>query len=118
MSKELSKKQKERLSSLMPSGVPKYVRVYDNTDTEHESLDCITVVFTGHYRKKLQNGRMEDFVYLGMSRNTIGFCQHGFAPFQIDKPTYSHLGKKIKFSRLSPECQKAVISTYKSIWDL
>jgi hypothetical protein len=38
-----------RLLSLMPNGVPKYVRVYDNGG---KSFDRYTVVFTGRYTHK------------------------------------------------------------------
>lgn len=110
--KTTTKKQKERLTRLMPKGEPRYVRCYDNGG---ETFDRYTVVFTGNYK-----GRTE-CVYVGMSENPFspqGFGQHGSSEHVIDWPSYSHLGKAIKFADLPKDCQELVISDYKEFWNL
>lgn len=95
---------------------PRYVRIYDNGG---ETFDRYTVVFTGNYLKTGSDG-VRRFQYVGMSENPYhpqGFCQHGESEWQpIDRPTYSHLGKKITFDKLPQDCQKAVLDDYASIW--
>lgn len=89
---------------------PKYIRVYDN---KGETIDRFTVVFT---KKRNEHG---EFVYVGMSENPYspnGFGQHGFTNNQIDAPSYSHLGKKVKWNDLTEQCKKVVIDTYNSLW--
>ena len=90
---------------------PRYVRCYDNCG---ESFDRYTVVFT---RKRIDVYRV--FIYLCMSTyptHPQGFGQSGESEYPIDKPTYSHLGKKIKFSDLPTDCRKLVESWYRDIW--
>ena len=99
---------------LMPEGIPKWIRVYDNGG---ESVDRYTIVFTraqSFYLKGLTP-------YLAMSEAPFhpqGFCQHGEYDHPIDRPMYSHLGKKIKFQDLPGDCQKAVLSDYKDYWSI
>ncbi len=110
----MNKKQIQRLEALKPGGVPRYVRCYDN---EGETADRYTVVFTGNYTYK--TGRQH--WYLGMSGNPfhpLGIGQHGESNTQIDYPSYSHLGKKIKFQDLPEKCQECVLQTYDHLWDL
>jgi hypothetical protein len=90
---------------------PKYIRIYDN---KGESNDRFTVVFT----KKRIN---EEFLYLGLNEypyHPMGFAQHGYTKEMIDKPSYSHLGKKIKWNDLNDDCKKAVNETYQFVWDI
>lgn len=101
-------KKADRAEHFMPSGVPKYLRIYDNRG---RSGDRYTVVFT----------RMSDGLchFLGMSASPFhpqGFAQHGEHDIVIDRPRYSHLGKKIKFADLPEDCQTLVIRDYKEIW--
>jgi hypothetical protein len=99
---------------LMPDGIPRYIRCYDN---QGETADRYTVVFTGHYRKS----QRDDFVYVGMNAYPFdpqGIGQHGFSDSLIDRPTYSHLGKKITFQDLPKDCKKAVLLDYKGIWNI
>jgi hypothetical protein len=100
----------KRSERLMPGGVPRYVRCYDNKGA---SIDRYTVVFTGRYGY---------FMYLAMNARPFdpqGFGQHGESQGEpIDRPTYGHLGTKIKFADLPEDCQKLVISDYKGIWSL
>ncbi len=110
----MNKKQTQRLEALKPSGVPRYVRCYDNGG---ETADRYTVVFTGRYTHK--TGRQH--LYIGMSSNPFhpqGVGQHGESSTQIDYPSYKHLGKKIKFQDLPEKCQECVLQTYDDLWDL
>jgi hypothetical protein len=106
--------KQERYNSLLPNGKPKFIRVYDN---KGESADRYTCVYTGRYTHKT-NGA---FLYVGMSANPFhpqGVDMHGESNHMpIDKPRYSHLGKKIKFDELPKDCQKLVIEDYLYLWD-
>ena len=85
-----------RKQNLMPGNIPRYIRCYDN---QGKSFDRYTVVYTGRYRKCPR----DQFRYIGMSAHPFhpqGFGQHGASDDLIDKPTYSHLGKKITFKQL------------------
>lgn len=95
-----------RTNNLMPNGIPRYVRCYDNGG---ETFDRYTVVFS---RAKGRN-------YLAMSANPFhpqGFGNHGEGV--IDRPSYGHLGKKIPFTALPPDCKRAVLSDYRELWGL
>lgn len=92
-----------------PDGSPRWIRCYDNGG---ETFDRYTVVFTRGKR-----------CYLGMSQHPAhpqGYGMHGEWPkgeAPIDRlGGYSHLGKKIKFSDLPEDCQKAVNNTYGALW--
>jgi hypothetical protein len=100
-----------REERFMPNGIPKHVRIYDNGG---ETFDQYTVVFTGNFKN-----RNHTCYYLGMSTDPYhpqGFGQHGESKDIIDRPTYAHLGKKIKFQDLPERCQDCVIQDYKEIW--
>jgi hypothetical protein len=54
---------------------------------------------------------------LVMSKHpSYGISQHGESPTSIDRPRYGHLGKKIPFDRLPPECQECVMVDYRELW--
>lgn len=130
----MNKTQQLRIQRLMPKGIPKWIRCYDNggTDVEHGTIDRYTVVYTGNYRKRLSDGHFNcDYQYVGMSSNPFspqGFGQHGESKTTID--TYlskgwpvaigrkNHLGTRINFSDLPKDCQNLVISDYKDIWGI
>ena len=116
-----------RLNRLMPGGVPKYVRCYDNGGVENGgSIDRFTVCFTG--RAATRDG---EFPYLAMNGSPFhpqGFGQHGatkdhhcdvnkwgFAPMVGKK---NHLGTRIAFNSLPEDCQKLVRQDYIEIWGL
>lgn len=126
----MTKKQQARKDRLMPNGIPKYVRCYDNGG---ESADRYTVVYSGKYRTVgLKRGERINswFQYVGMSENPFhpqGFGQHGEHPTLIDVDKWgfppamgrkNHLGKRIPFSQLPPDCQKLVLRDYKDLWEL
>lgn len=104
----------DRTERLMPGGVPRYVRCYDNKGA---SADRYTVVFTGRYRHKTGG----EFWYVGMDAYPFspqGIGMHGTNRNQIDRPTSSHLGRKIKFESLPEDCQKLILSDYMYLWDI
>lgn len=118
----MTKRQRQRLATLLPDGVPKFVRCYDNGGTTADRYD---VVFTGRYRHKTGG----EFWVLGMSGAPFhpqGVGMHaGYTPAQlgggqwhIDRPKSSHLGRRIKFSDLPVDCQRAALGTYLNLWDL
>ena len=129
--------KQQRQNNLLPNGVPKYVRCYDAAG-KHEAgqqpaFDQFTVVFTGRYRNHHGNnfhGRPGQFEYVAMSAfpfHPQGIGQHGSSDRQIDvnpsgfAPAMGrrcHLGKRIPFSELPPDCRKLVLRDYKEIWNL
>ncbi len=103
----------------MPNGIPRYVRCYDNGGPEKENgtFDRYTVVYIGNYPNKTRGA----FDYVGMSSDpfhTQGFGSHGESNRRIDYPSYSHLGKKIKFEDLPEKCKELVLNDYKLNWRL
>lgn len=81
-----------RENRLLPGGVPRYTRIYDNggPDAPDGSVDRYTVVFTGNYR-----GRDGICRYVSMSGAPFhpqGIGQHGEQDRPIDRPRYGHLG--------------------------
>jgi hypothetical protein len=106
----------KRYNNLLPNGIPRYIRVYDNNTKGAGTFDRYTVVFTGRYNK---SGIY--YEYLGMSAHPFhpqGFGQHGESNQPIDRPTYSHLGKKITFDQLPEDCKLCVLQDYKANWNL
>lgn len=104
----------ERKNRLLPDGKPRWVRCYDNGG---ETFDRYTVVFTGHFQKNFPG----ECYYVGMSEHPShpqGFGQHGEAKIMIDRPAYSHIGKRITFDDLPEDCRKLVLSDYLEIWRL
>lgn len=117
----MNAKQIERINRLMPDGKPRYVRCYDNGG---RSMDRYTVVYTGRYKQigvpagqYKKNSRY--FEYIGMSAHPFqGFGQHGEHTQPIDRPSYSHLGKKISFDELPEDCKQCVLQDYKDNWNI
>lgn len=114
-------KQKERASRILPNGKPRYIRCYDNGG---ETIDRYTCVFTGNYNNigkgRKSDRRYDEFIYLGMSGAPFhpqGFGQHGSSVTQIDRPKYSHLGKKVQYDDLPSDVQLCIMQTYLDIWN-
>lgn len=107
----------EKIKALMPLGIPRYIRIFDNGG---ESFDRYTVIFTkkGIISKENRKHFGQRFMYIGMSENPFhpqGFGQHG----ELENPKGGkHLGKKIKFENLPEDCKKLVIDDYQDLWDL
>lgn len=129
-------KTNTRSNRLLPGGVPKYVRIYDNGGPDCDgSIDRFTACFTGHYRKRRGDaetgkwhGERMYWQYLAMNCAPLdpqGFGQHGESRYQIDVNKWgfapamgrkNHLGKRIPFGELPPDCRKLVLQDYKAIW--
>ncbi len=105
------KKHQSRYDKLMPSGIPRYLRVYDNGG---KTIDRYTVVFTGRYRKS----HLDEFMYVSANPGGVGVYLHDFSPNLIDRPTYSHLGKKIGFKDLDIELRLKIVQDYRDLWEV
>ncbi len=121
----MNKRQTERVKRLLPNGKPRWVRIYDQPDCGER----YTVVFTGRYTHKTGGehwGR-------GMSEHPFspgGIGMHFSYPYQVDcgrgkeykwPPAIGrkcHLGRRITFDQLPPDCQKCVMQDYLYLWDL
>jgi hypothetical protein len=117
--KEVKIKDFDRYHAFVIAGVPRYLRVYDNDKSP--LADRYTAVFGKHGK-----GQYVGFGALPF-HPALGIYQHGesgkwvggkFYPDFIDRPTYAHLGKKIKFTDLNEDCQRAVLSDYLDIFNL
>jgi hypothetical protein len=78
------------------------MKIYDNGG---KTIDRYTVVFLDQCENKL------DRVYACLGMNGVpfhpqGFCQHS------DAVVGKHLGKRIRFSELPADCQKAVMQEW------
>jgi hypothetical protein len=113
----MSKKNQKRVPSFFGlDGQPKKVRVYSNLGTKNETGDCYTIVFTGPYRKRT-NGQVW---VVCCGTNPFHPCGIGYTEeyeTHIDRPKYSHLGKKIRFADLSEDAKEYVLQKYKYLWD-
>jgi len=108
----LTKKQSERKERILPGGIPKYIRCYDNGG---KTADRYTIVFTGNYKGR--NG-CDYYGCSGDPFHPLGIGLHDWSQDIIDKPTYSHLGKKVKFEILPENVKEAVIQSYSSTWEI
>jgi hypothetical protein len=120
----MCKRHMERYLRLCPGNIPKYVRVYD----DGKDGDRYTVVFTGNWPGKTPGW----FPYLGMSCRPFhpqGIGQHGESegrPIDVRGNSWGgpaigrrcHLGVRIKFEVLPPDCQALVLSDYHNYWRL
>ena len=115
----MSSKEIERRQRLMPNGVPKHIRCYDNGGLEQEngSRDRYTVIFS-HADRFGFKGRTP---YLCMDESPYspgGFGMHEESKGAIDHPSSGHLGRRIQFSDLPHECQRVVLADYQAYWRL
>lgn len=115
----------ERVARLLPGGVPRNVRCYDNGG---ETADRFTVIFTGRYRSRTAGegvgiGASADPYYpLGVG---MTFTWRGPAPDVIGNawggPALGrrcHLGKRVSFESLPPDVRRFALEIYRSIWAL
>lgn len=124
----MTKMQQARQDRLLPNGIPRYVRCYDNGG---KTCDRYTVVFS---KKSITESRPFWYAVLGMSGapfhpqgvglhseyerliDTIakdgGYCW----PPAIGKK--NHLGKRIRFEDLPADCRELTLRDYKELWDL
>lgn len=110
--KDLSKSNQKRLPSFYDEeGRPKKIRIY----YQEGMADCWTIVFTGKYRKDPR----DEYLYLGASDNPYhpqGIGQHGSSSHPLDRPTYSHLGKKRTFDQMPDRLKDWVREEYAELW--
>jgi len=116
----------QRVENLLPGGIPKWIRVYDNGG---KTFDRYTVIYS-HAQSFGNKGWTP---YIGMSANPFhpqGFGQHGeyrngeFVegmkagqwPPKIGRKGW--LGKRIKFEDLPTDCQRLVMDDYCDYWNL
>jgi len=92
--------------------VPRWIRCYDNGG---ESVDRYTVVYT-----RLQGKYPRGYcAYVAMSAYPFhpqGVGMHGGHMGRIDRPRYSHLGKRIRFRDLPTDCKRLVVQDYTELW--
>lgn len=127
----------DRIARLMPAGVPRYVRCYDNggTSVAGGSIDRYTVCFTGRAATiKAVPGsyQADEYPYLAMNCAPFhpqGFGQHGSAKDRACDCTGNswagpsigkrcHLGVRIRFEDLPEDCRRLVLQDYREIWSL
>lgn len=117
----MTKKQLARRERLLPSGEPRYVRCYDNDGFG----DRYTVVFS-RADKFYPKGW---YPYLAMSKDPFhpqGIGLHGEHTRIIDAvkgrpPAVGrkcHLGRRIPFSALPPDCRELTLRDYCAYWGL
>lgn len=119
---------KKRLESLLPGGVPRYVRCYDNGGA---SWDRFTVCFTGRAGCLRAPGYAPEYQFRAMSTHPTdpqGLGQWGgtkLKPCDVDRWGFppamgrkNHLGKRIPFAALPPDCRKLVLADYRELWGL
>ena len=105
--------------SLLPDGIPKYVRCYD----DGKSSDRYAVVFTGDYDlKSLEDKGWEGgHPHLFMSACPLsprGTHSLESRTKQADLKSNEALGTRIKFQDLPEPCQGMVLDYYTRIWNL
>lgn len=108
-------KRDRRLSFFDSMNQPTKVRCYDNGDRADATFDRYTVVFTGRYRKSMR----DDYISLGSSCHPFhpqGFGSVSESDHIIDRPGYSHLGKRVSFSALPEDVKNFVVQTYNELW--
>jgi hypothetical protein len=113
MDMKTTRKQADRKASLFPNEKPKYVRCYDNGG---ETADRYTIVFTGNYTSRT-NGSHWVIGCSGDPFHPLGIGMTDEYDYLIDKPKYSHLGKKVSFDTLPEKVKQYVNQTYLYLWD-
>ena len=112
----------------MPGGIPRYVRIYDNSGT---TADRYTAVYTRRSERIDKAGYDRTYPYRGMSALPFhpqgvgmwGETRHypvdairGAWPPALGRKC--HLGKRISFHELPEDCQRLVIQDYKHLWNI
>jgi hypothetical protein len=95
-------------------GSPRYIRCYEKK--RNPTIDRYTVVFSkaSYFMGKDYIGRVY-FVSMGANvyDPAYGFYQHG----EAWSWEFCPCGSRIKFSDLPKECQDAVMSEYRDLWE-
>lgn len=117
-----------RTERLLPNGVPRWIRCYDNGGN---SADRYTVCFTGRAGTSHYETGPSECHYRAMSSDPfhpqgVGIwgaskgkhCdvnEQGWAPTIGRK---NHLGTRIKFEDLPEPCRRLILQDYKEIWNI
>lgn len=124
-----------RAARLMPGGVPRWVRCYDNSG---ETADRYTVVFTGRYHTGNCRGGRDRRTHADICRTfVLSLSERPFHPQGVGlsselpgRPDVNasgfapavgrrnHLGTRIPYDALPSDCQRAVMQEYREIWNL
>lgn len=124
----MTKAQSKRRSRLLPGGIPRWVRVYDDggIGAEGGSSDRYTVVFT-HAQAFYPRGYYPYLVMSGAPFHPQGIGQHGEHTQVVDAPNgrwppavgrRGHLGKRIRFEDLPDDCKALTLADYCEYWKL
>jgi len=122
-------KQAERRQRLMPNGIPRWVRIYDNGG---EMADRFLCVYTGLYNNL--SGQTHPNIYYSRSMSYNPFHPQGVAMFDVTEQIvdkygnnwagpsigrkHPRLGRRIRFEDLPTPCKDLVVSDYVAIWEL
>jgi len=118
------RRQQLRMDRLLPNGVPRWIRIYDAGGGD--GPERYTVCYTGRYTHKTCGQHWG----VGMSAYPFhpqGIGLHFEYPYQVDAPDGKwppaigrkcHLGRRVTFADLPPDCQKVVMQDYRYLWDL
>ena len=131
----MNAKDSKRLQSLMPNGIPRWIRCYDAG--EDGGADRYTVCYTGRTATLRCKGYANEYPFVGMSASPFhpqGVGMHGSTANQPCDTIRSgkrgwnwppavgrkhpNLGLRIEFKGLPPDCQKLVVRDYVEIWGL
>jgi len=112
-----------RATRLLPNGIPRWVRVYDNGG---ETIDRYTVVYTGRYAQKTggehwvlgMNGAPYHPQGVGMHSSHTGMVDALGGKWSPKIGRKCHLGVRVRFEDLPEDCQRAALSDYCYLWDL
>jgi hypothetical protein len=114
---------RQRSSRDFRIGDPRYMTIYDNggLDAKDGSSDRYTVVYTREVNADKATRQRGWYFVMGMSGapyHPQGICLHSEYPNRVDKPTYKHLGKRIRFNQLPSDCQRAALRDYIYLYSL
>ena len=121
MKKQSSNLLAKRLASLMPNGIPRWVRIY-KAEGQDVSWDEYTAVFTGAACAKACGGHPYMGIgnsgqyYHGSDNNhAIDVNKDGFAPAVGRK---NHLGRRVRFEDLNADVQNTIREEYIACWNI
>lgn len=99
---------------MMPGGIPRYIKCYDSGPDG--TMDRYTVLFTGRGTREW-SATSNRWLLTSLAMNEAPFHPQGFGQHVLAAPG-KHLGRRIKFRQLPPDCQKLTLCDYRAIWQL
>jgi hypothetical protein len=129
----MTKREKDRRRRLMPRGIPRWVRCYDNggPDMPGGSCDRYTVCFTGaavvgrapnypseHYFRAMSADPFwpQGIGLWGSNPNCACDSLNGKWPPALGRRC--HLGVRIRFQDLPADCRRLIRRDYRELWNL